>query len=296
MAVAVPHTIERLTKRRLVDSFENKVVVVTGGATGIGFAFARRFGTEGAKVVLAGRRESRLRQATALLIDSGVQASYFTTDVSDRQQVERLADFTWQQHGRADVIVNSAGIVHRPKSMIHTSTRSIEEIFAVNFYGVWNGSTVFARRFIEQGTPAAIYNIGSENSLFNGTPYCAPYVASKHAVLAITEELAAEMPDHVDVRLICPGFVKSELDVPVAMMSAAMDTDHYVDIAFPQLKNDGFFVVSHAHNIVPINQRHNAIENAYQAYAPRYEGDNEFDVRHLATTLFADPRSANGHT
>jgi short-subunit dehydrogenase len=151
---------------------------------------------------------------------------------------------------------------------------------------------VFGRRFIEQGTPAAIYNVGSENSLFHGVPHAAAYVATKHGVLAITETLAEEMPDFVEVGLICPGFVTSELGPP-EMMVNAMDTDRYVDIAFEQIKAGEFFIVSHAYNIVRINQRHDAMEKAYAKYAPRYEGDEEYDIRSLISTLQQAVDAAN---
>jgi NAD(P)-dependent dehydrogenase (short-subunit alcohol dehydrogenase family) len=275
-----------------VKDFKDKVVVIPGGATGIGFAFAKRFGAEGAKIVLAARRENRLQEAVAALGELGIEATYTTCDVSERAQVEALADYAWDAYSHVDVIVNNAGMMLPNQPMIDIAIADIERIFAVNFYGVWHGSTVFAKRFIEQGTPAAIYNVGSENSLFNGVPLGAPYVATKHAVLPITEALAEEAPDFVEVGLICPGFVTSELGPPEAM-AMAMPTDHYVDVAFEQIKAGEFFIVSHAYNVVRINQRHDAIEKAYATYAPRYDGDQEYDVRSLMSTLQQAVDAAN---
>jgi short-subunit dehydrogenase len=108
----------------------------------------------------------------------------------------------------------------------------------------------------------------------------AAYVATEHAVLALTESLREEMPDFVEVGLICPGFVTSEIGPPEAM-AMGMDTDRYVDIAMGQIKADEFFIVSHAYNIERINARHDEITGAFATYAPRYEGDEEFDVRSL---------------
>jgi short-subunit dehydrogenase len=112
----------------------------------------------------------------------------------------------------------------------------------------------------------------------------AAYVSSKHAVLAITEALQEEVPEFIEVGLICPGFVRSELGDEGAM-EFAMDTDKYTSIAMEQIKNGEFYIVSHAYNIVRINDRHDRIEKAYQRYAPRYEGDEEFDVRTLLEKL-----------
>lgn len=267
-----------------MDSFGDKVVVITGGATGIGLSFAKQFGNEGAKVVISGRRENRLQEATKELIDLGIEAKYFACDVTQRQEVEDLADFAWDAFGQVDVIVNNAGTMAFGKPLIDTLLEEFHTVYGVNIFGVVNGASVFGKRFIEQGTPAAIYNVGSENSLFNGVPMGAAYVSSKHAVLAITESLREEVPDFIEVGLICPGFVRSELGDPTAMQFA-MDTDTYTSKAMKQIKSGEFYIVSHAHNIVRINSRHDALVKAYEQYAPRYEGDEEFDVRTMMAQM-----------
>ena len=132
----------------------------------------------------------------------------------------------------------------------HADSSIFEAIFGVNFYSVVLGSKVFGKRFLEQGTPAAIYNVGSENSLLHGTPFNGAYVATKHAVLAVTQSLYEELPDHIDVSLICPGFVVSELG-PAENMQHGMPTDEFIEKAMPQIKAGNFFVVTHAYNMVP---------------------------------------------
>ena len=261
-----------------MKSFKDKVVVITGGATGIGFSFAKRFAAEGAKLVIAARRKERLEKAETELRDLGAETHHFVCDVTKVEDVEALADFAWKQFGNVDAIVNNAGMMSPQAPLIDVAFADVSRVFDVNFFGVWYGSAIFGKRFVEQGTPAAIYNIGSENSLFHGVPYGGAYVATKHAVLALTESLREEMPDFVDVGLICPGFVRSEIG-PDDAMSAGMDTDKYTDIAMSQIKNGEFFIVSHAYNIERINARHKEITEAYERYAPRYDGDNEFDVR-----------------
>ena len=273
-----------------MKSFKDKVVVITGGATGIGFAFAKAFGADGAKVVLAAQRENRLVEAVAHLKQLGIEARHWLCDVTKPDQVEALADFAWEAFGHVDVIVNNAGIMLPNAPVVETPLDSVHGIFDVNFFGVWHGSAVFGRRFIEQGTPAAIYNVGSENSLFNGVPMAAAYIATKHAVLALTESLREEMPDFVDVSLICPGFVRSELGPPEAM-AMGMDTDRYVELAMKQLKAGEFFVVSHAYNIERIHARNDEVTHAFDTYAPRYDGDDEYDVRSLMSRM----QEAVGH-
>ena len=271
------------------NGYADKVVVITGGATGIGLGLAHRFGADGARLVLAGRRQDRLEGAATTLTEAGIDATWEVCDVTDRAQVEALADAAWERHGRVDVIINNAGRSQDTAPVLDTPVEHAQAVLDVNLFGVWHGVQVFGRRLVDQGTPAAIYNVGSENSLFNAVPGGAAYVASKHAVLAVTEALREEVPDFIDVALICPGLVQSELIAENAM-ALAMDTDRFVDVAFEQLRAGHFFVVSHAYNKVRIDARHDEVSAAYDRYAPRYEGDDEFDVR----TLIARVAAAQG--
>ena len=265
-------------------NFKEKIVIITGGATGIGFSFTKQFGKEGAKVVIAGITPDRNDEAVAKLTGLGYESTGFTCDVTDRQNVEVLADFCWEKYGKVDVIMNNAGTMVQGKSVIDSTTEDFTRGFAVNVMGIVNGASVFGKRMIEQGTPAAIYNLGSENSLFHGVPFAAPYVSSKHAALAISESLREETPEFIEVAHICPGFVRSELG-DKEVMQLAMDTDKYTSIAMEQLKEGKFYVVSHAYNMKRIDDRYHEVKEAFERYAPRYEGDNEFDVRTLQEKL-----------
>ena len=92
-----------------MKDFKDKVVVITGGATGIGLGFAEAFGKEGAKVVISGRRENRLQEAVEKLASLGIEAKYQVSDATKLEDVEALADFAWDAYGHVDVIVNNAG-------------------------------------------------------------------------------------------------------------------------------------------------------------------------------------------
>ena len=265
-----------------MKNFKDKVVVITGGATGIGFGFAEAFGAEGAKIILAARREERLKEAVSTLQTQNVEATYFVCDVSEPQQIEALADFAWAWKGHVDVIVNNAGMMVSPASVLEMPMEHIESIFKVNFFSVVHGSKIFGKRFVDQGTAAAIYNIGSENSLFHGTPFNGAYVATKHGVYAMTQSLYEELPDFISVSLVCPGFVMSELG-PKENMSLGMPTKQFIDIAMLQLKEERFFVISHAYNMERLSQKHKMLSEAYAKYAPRYEGDEQYDVRKVAS-------------
>ena len=119
-----------------------------------------------------------------------------------------------------------------------------------------------------------------ENSLYNFVPYAFAYEASKHAVHALSDALREEVPDFIEVAFVCPGFVASEMTDPFGA-GLSMDTDRYTAIAMEQLKAGAFYVVSHAYNMQRITDRYEEMSRAYARYAPRYEGDNEFDARSL---------------
>ena len=111
------------------------------------------------------------------------------------------------------------------------------------------------------------------------------YIASKHAVLAMTVALREEAPDFMEVGLIAPGLVNSELGEDG--ISFGMDTDKYTAIAMEQIKAGKFYIVSHAYNMKRIDDRYTEIREAYEQYAPRYDGDEEFDVRTIIANMTA---------
>jgi NAD(P)-dependent dehydrogenase (short-subunit alcohol dehydrogenase family) len=266
-----------------MQDFSKKSVVITGGATGIGFGLAKKLGSEGAKIIIAEPREEKLKESVAELASQGVDAQYFVCDVTDFAQVEALADFTWETHGSVDAVFNNAGVGGGNKPIIESNIEDLRAVFEVNFFGVWNGCKVFGQRFVEQGTPAVIVNTGSENSLFNAVPNIAGYQATKHAVLALTDALREQMPDFIQVSLIIPGFVASDMTKGIANM--AMDADTFAGKVVEQVKGGQFYIVTHPFNIEHIEKRYGEITEAFEKYAPRYEGDEEHDVRTLLAKM-----------
>jgi len=261
-------------------NFEGKTAVVTGGATGIGFALAKRMGADGARVVLFEPREERLREAEAKLATLGIDAKYFVGDVTSIDDVEALAEFSWAQNGRADILINNAGIGGAMKSVIKTDPEDARKIFEVNFWGMWNCISVFGKRFLEEEQPASIYSVASENSLFNAFPFGGGgYVSSKHAIFGLMEVLKREAPDWLTTGVIIPGWVKSEISEANATIPAAMDTDEYAAIIAPQIAAGEYYVVSHAYNMVRFDERYDEMKAAFERYAPRTDGDDAYDVQ-----------------
>tara|TARA_X000000368_G_C23009082_1_gene702652 strand:+ start:549 stop:1346 length:798 start_codon:yes stop_codon:yes gene_type:complete len=263
-----------------MKDLKDKVVAITGGATGIGFALAKAFGKEGAKITIGEPRKEKLKEAIEILGDEGIEASETYLDVTDLQSVEDFAEFTIKSFGHVDILINNAGISGARGRIDEVDIAEAKKVFDVNFFGVWHGCAVFSKKMINQGTNAAIYNLGSENSLFIAVPKSVAYVASKHAVLGLSESLRNDLPDHIHVGTIFPGYVDTPL---TGKIEGGMNVDEFADIVKEQIKNEEHIIVSHAYNSVHIEKRNNEITSAYKKYAPRYDGDDEYDVK----TIFA---------
>lgn len=256
--------------------FQGKSVVITGGATGIGFALAKRIGAAGARIILFEPRADKLAEAVSALGVLGIDASSFAGDVTDAAAVEALADFAWTRHGRADAIVANAGVGGVRTEIIDIDDAAARALMEVNFWGVWNCIRTFGRRFRDDGLPSAIYATASENGLFNAVRRNGGiYVASKHAVVGLMDTLRNEAPANVEVGVIIPGWVKSDMTRHAA---PAMEADAFADRIVPQMEAGGFYLVSHPYNVVRMEERWAEAYAAFAQYAPREPGDEAMDV------------------
>jgi len=247
----------------MMPDYTGQVAVITGGAGGIGGALGKALSAAGAQVLLADREAGE-----------GIVAC----DVAKLEEVEALAELAWQRFGRVDLLVNNAGIGGAHGRLWKVDPGAARQIFEVNFWGVWHGCRAFAPRMAVQDHPSAIYNVASENALFCAVPRNAAYIASKHAVLGMTESLREDLPEHVHAGTIIPGWVLSGL-TSEGGRDVAMPADRYAEIILPQLAARERFVVSHAYNAVQMAERTEALEAAFARSAPRYDGDIEHDVR-----------------
>jgi len=267
-----------------VLDLEGRTVVITGGATGIGFGLAKACGERGANVVIGEPRRARLDKACEALAQLGISARAFELDVTNADGMEHFAEEAFTAFGEVVLVINNAGIGQPRGSVVDTPFDDMQRVMAVNFEGVWRGCQVFGRRLIEQGTPAGLYNTGSENSFFIAVSHSAAYVASKHAVWGLTDALRKEMPEHIAVGMIAPGFVGSEL-IPEPMRPMGMPVDDFAAIILPQIIAGEPYAVSHGYNQVRIDERQTEIASAYQRSAPREDGDERYDVHWLLQSL-----------
>lgn len=186
-------------------SLENKVVIVTGASSGIGEAIARDLANGGCKVMLAARREERLK---SLVQELGDGVAYHGTDVTDVKQVQEMAKATLDRFGKIDVMINNAGIM--PVSpLIDLKIDEWNKAIDINFRGVLHGIAAVLPHMVDRSS-GHIINIGSIASL-HAIPNFAVYCGTKFAVRAISESLRKETLGKVRVTIIYPGAIESEL-------------------------------------------------------------------------------------
>ena len=191
--------------------FDGRVAVVTGGASGIGFSLASAFAAEGMKIVLGDIEVAALDEAVGKLEATGAQVVGVVTDVSDSAQVQALADTAMERFGAIHIACNNAGVGGGGLSW-EAPQAMWEWVFGVNLWGVINGLRAFVPILMQQ-PQAHVVNTASVAGVVAG-PFMAPYNASKHAVVAISETLHHEMAmmaPQVKVSVLCPGWVRTRI-------------------------------------------------------------------------------------
>jgi NADP-dependent 3-hydroxy acid dehydrogenase YdfG len=191
---------------------EGQVAVVTGAASGIGLAIAEQLTGRGLSVVLADIEEPALRTAGDRLHDSGATTLAVPTDVSDERSVLELAERTLERFEHVDLVCNNAGVTAPAAPMWETDERHWRWVLGVNLWGVVHGIRAFVPHLVAQGS-GHVANTGSMAGV-SIVPMVAPYTASKHAVVAISESLRAELDVHapgVGVTVLCPSYVPTRL-------------------------------------------------------------------------------------
>ena len=186
-----------------------KVAVVTGSSSGIGKAIALRFGEEGAKVVVVGRRKGLCEETASQICRNGGEAAVIETDVSQETEVEALYDKTVQRYGRLDISVNNAGIFGG-RTIAETTTAAFDEVMNVNLRGLFFCCRAAFRHMKTHGGGTVI-NMSSVAGV-QAWARTGIYSASKHGVMALSKALADEgRAFNIKVSAICPGAVAQEL-------------------------------------------------------------------------------------
>jgi NAD(P)-dependent dehydrogenase (short-subunit alcohol dehydrogenase family) len=245
-----------------------RVAVVTGGASGIGLALARRFAAERMRVVSGDVEEPALKLAVDELSDGGADVIGVPTDVTDPDQVEELARTAERRFGALHVACNNAGVAAGGLSW-ESPLETWQWVIGVNLWGVIHGIRAFVPRIIEQDA-GHVVNTASVAGLV-AAPFMGPYNASKHAVVAISETLHHElalMAPHVKVSVLCPAWVntrigESERNRPASLaiersnqeslmqsalagfLANGLDPAAVAERVHDAIRNDRFWVLTH---------------------------------------------------
>jgi NADP-dependent 3-hydroxy acid dehydrogenase YdfG len=187
-----------------MDALKNKVVVITGASSGIGAAAARKLVALGANVVLAARRDDKLK---ALTLELGAKALYVKTDVSQKTAVDNLIATTLNHFGTVDVLWNNAGVM--PISFFEEGkTGEWDAMIDINIKGVLYGINAVLPVMLQKGSGHIVATSSVQgHKTFAGTGV---YAGTKFAVRAIMETLREEMAGRIKVTTLYPGLVDTE--------------------------------------------------------------------------------------
>lgn len=195
-------------------SLKNKIVLITGGGSGIGFEIAQCMIRSGATIIITGRREDPLKKAIAQL---GTNAHYFVNDVTDLGSLEILVSNIEIAHGAIDILVNNAGI-NMKKPALEVTDDDFNRIIQTNLNAVFALTRTCASRMIARKSGTII--MISSMAAYYGIDRVVAYAASKSGLEGMVKVLASEFsPHNVRVNAIAPGFIETN------MMKTAMGTD-----------------------------------------------------------------------
>lgn len=191
-----------------MQSFTNKVVVITGAASGIGQALAQQLSKDGAHLALSDVNMSGLEETRASLIGPG-KVTLHSLDVADRSAWESYAETVANEHGQVDAIINNAGVA-LSETIEKMSYEDMEWIVGINFWGVVYGTKTFLP-YLKQRPEAAIINISSIFGII-ALPTQGAYNATKFAVRGFTESLRQELKNtNIMVTTVHPGGIKTNI-------------------------------------------------------------------------------------
>jgi NADP-dependent 3-hydroxy acid dehydrogenase YdfG len=273
-----------------IVELEGRVAMVTGAASGIGLALAKRLGAAGMRIALADIEAGALEAAAKTLGEEGIESIQVVVDVSDAEQMDRLAERVREDLGPAHVICLNAGVSGGGGPLETLTTADWQWGIGVNLWGVIHGLRVFLGDMKSRDAGHVV--ITSSIAGIINSPQAGPYHATKHAVAAIAEVLFRELHDaesNVSAHCLCPGLVASNFPtgdrnrpselanpgaeaIPKAAIEAmhkavgeifarGVTTSHVAECVLEGILTERFWIYTDAVHKQVIRARHKAIEN-----------------------------------
>lgn len=279
-----------------MQDFKDKVAVITGAASGIGFGLAKRCVQEGMRVVIADVEQAALDRAENELIAMGGTVLPVLTDVAKLSQVEALAQKTVNAFGAVHLLCNNAGVSGMEGAIWENSQADWEWVVGVNLWGIIHCIRVFIPLMLSQNTECHVVNTASTAGLLPYHPG-ATYHVTKHAVVALSEHLYRSLADKgakIKASVLCPGFVKTRIlssvrNFPLAYQAAPTATsispeaeeaawnfltkngfkvlspDEVADTVFAAIQDEKFYILTHPEFNEMVRRR---MENIIQGQNP----------------------------
>ena len=195
-----------------MKDFQNKVAVITGGASGLGLEIARLAARKGMKLVLSDIEERALKKAELEFADQGNEVLSVRTNVAIAEDVEQLAEKTIERFGEVHLLFNNAGVALN-KTAWETTIADWEWVLGVDLWGVIHGVRVFTPIMLKQNSPSHIINTASVAGMLS-TQGMAAYNVAKHGVVTLSETLYHDLKRrgaNIDVSVLCPAWVNTAI-------------------------------------------------------------------------------------
>ena len=193
-------------------SLKNKIALVTGASRGLGRDMALCLAEAGATVLCAGRSVKDLETTAKAIARKKGKAFVVPIDITDEEATKAQIRAIIRRHKRIDVLVNNAGVVHR-ENIVDTATADFRKVIETDLIGQFVVAREVGRHMLAREY-GRIVNISSVMAVL-GRASVAGYVSAKHGLVGLTKNLAAEFGPHVTANAIAPGYIRTELNVPL---------------------------------------------------------------------------------
>ncbi|MBU3003918.1 SDR family NAD(P)-dependent oxidoreductase [Paraglaciecola arctica] len=261
-----------------MQNLTDRVAVISGGTSGIGFAIANELAKEGVKLVLVGMDHDKAKRAESELKRNGAEVIALRCDVTKQSEIDSLVALAYNTFGKVDILINNAGVGQA--GTLHEITEADWDwIVDVNLKSVFLMSSAFIKQFIKRGDIAHIMNTGSETCF--GIPgkklgSMFPYVASKHGMLGLSEMMHRDYAEYgIEVSLLCPGAVATEIwdaersrqteygekavskpKLGELLHELGMDPNDVGKMAVAGIKRGDYYIITHSNIRNLIDKRH----------------------------------------